>query len=151
MSDICKDLRKIWSRLFDHKAFLNGETDFILKEFELKRGDQEVDSLFRTLENIAEIKDSQIDQLKEANVRLWETNQNLREAVNLTKKLNELEDLYKQNSLVEEEQNKRKLLWDKFMDEITSEYSKVNREFEEQEIETLKFYEDLKKKLVIQT
>lgn len=53
----------MFSRLFDHRPFLHGEIEFFKKEFEEKRGDREVEQLFRSLELITEIKEGQIEKI----------------------------------------------------------------------------------------
>ncbi|XP_071531280.1 biogenesis of lysosome-related organelles complex 1 subunit 5 isoform X2 [Panulirus ornatus] len=57
------DVNEVFSRLFDHRPFLRGEIEFFRKEFEEKRGDREVEQLFRSLELITEIKEGQIEKI----------------------------------------------------------------------------------------
>ncbi|XP_066942189.1 biogenesis of lysosome-related organelles complex 1 subunit 5 isoform X2 [Macrobrachium rosenbergii] len=56
-------VNEVFSRLFDHRPFLRGEIDYFKKEFEEKRGDREVEQLFRSLELITEIKEGQIEKI----------------------------------------------------------------------------------------
>lgn len=56
-------MNEVFSRLFDHRPFLRGEIDYFKKEFEEKRGDREVEQLFRSLELITEIKEGQIEKI----------------------------------------------------------------------------------------
>ncbi|CAH1639570.1 unnamed protein product [Spodoptera littoralis] len=35
MTELSREIGEIWSRLFDHRPFLNGEIKFMLKEFEV--------------------------------------------------------------------------------------------------------------------
>ncbi|XP_050722797.1 biogenesis of lysosome-related organelles complex 1 subunit 5-like isoform X2 [Eriocheir sinensis] len=57
------DVNEVFSRLFDHRPFLKGEIEFFKKEFEEKRGDREVEQLFRSLELITEIKEGQVEKI----------------------------------------------------------------------------------------
>ncbi|KAF7286990.1 biogenesis of lysosome-related organelles complex 1 subunit 5 [Rhynchophorus ferrugineus] len=149
MSDVFKDISNIWDRLFDHKGFLSGEINFTLKEFEEKRGDNEVDNLFKTIENLTDIKDTHINQLKDnVNESVIESNRQLSEALQVCNNLSKLQDESNQNKLLDENINKRKLALDKFIDDITTEYSQINTEHEKQEANLRKVYEELEKKLI---
>ncbi|XP_071531278.1 biogenesis of lysosome-related organelles complex 1 subunit 5 isoform X1 [Panulirus ornatus] len=63
MATAASDVNEVFSRLFDHRPFLRGEIEFFRKEFEEKRGDREVEQLFRSLELITEIKEGQIEKI----------------------------------------------------------------------------------------
>lgn len=63
---VAADVHEIFSRLFDHRPFLKGEIAFFKKEFEEKRGDREVEQLFRALELTTEIKQAQVEKVVEA-------------------------------------------------------------------------------------
>jgi len=49
--------------LFNHRPFLKGEVTHFVKEFEKKRGDQEVQNLFETLEVTTELQSGQVEKL----------------------------------------------------------------------------------------
>lgn len=149
MTDIVKDVGKIWNRLFDHKAFLNGEISFMLREFEQKRNDREVDNLFRTIEDITDIKDTEIDRFKQTANHVENLNENLEKALDICINISELEEIYKQDTTLEDSRAKRKEIWKKFMDGITSKYSDINTNFEAKEEELVKFYEEIENKLLI--
>ncbi|XP_050519430.1 biogenesis of lysosome-related organelles complex 1 subunit 5 isoform X2 [Diabrotica virgifera virgifera] len=149
MSEVVKDVGKIWDRLFDHRPFLNGEISLILQAFEQRRKDKEVDNLFKAIEEITEIKDTEIEKLKQAEKLTDKINDNLEEALRICDKFSELEETYKQSTPLEQSRNKRKLDWDKFMGGITTKYSEINSQFETREEELKKFYEDIEKKLLI--
>ena len=53
----------LYNRLFNHRPFLKGEVTHFVKEFETKRGDQEVQNLFETLEVSTELQSGQVDKL----------------------------------------------------------------------------------------
>ncbi|KAK3871021.1 hypothetical protein Pcinc_023817 [Petrolisthes cinctipes] len=63
MAAAASDVNEVFSRLFDHRPFLRGEIEYFKKEFEVKRGDREVEQLFRSLELITEIKEGQIEKI----------------------------------------------------------------------------------------
>lgn len=105
------DISKVWDRLFEQKGFLNGEINFFLREFEViiqgthhwnaniwnnfqeKRGDTEIDNLFKSIEVITDIKDTQINRLIESgNEKAVVANQQLSEALKLYKDFVELEE-----------------------------------------------------------
>jgi len=62
---IVSDLHEIFTRLFDHRPFLKEEIAKFKTEFEEKRGDQEVNQLFRALEITSEIKEVQVEKVAE--------------------------------------------------------------------------------------
>lgn len=148
MSDIRKDISKVWDRLFDQKGFLNGEINFFLREFEEKRGDTEIDNLFKSIEIITDIKDTQINRLIESgNEKAVVANQQLSEALKLCNDFVELEERSSQNLVLQLNQEKRKDNWEKVMAEITSEYTKINSEFEEKENQLVEEYKVMESKL----
>ncbi|GFU17000.1 uncharacterized protein TNCV_721911 [Trichonephila clavipes] len=59
---VLKDIGDVQSRLFDHRPFVQGETKFILREFEEKRKEREVQQMFEMLEMVTEIKETQIEK-----------------------------------------------------------------------------------------
>ncbi|XP_018008770.2 biogenesis of lysosome-related organelles complex 1 subunit 5 [Hyalella azteca] len=63
---ITSEVEEVFSRLFDHRPFLKGEISFFKREFEEKRGDREVEELFRALELTTEIKQAQVEKVVEA-------------------------------------------------------------------------------------
>ena len=56
----------LYERLFNHRPFLKGESTRFVKEFENKRGDREVENLFKALEVITELQSSKVSKLKES-------------------------------------------------------------------------------------
>ncbi|CAG9759536.1 unnamed protein product [Ceutorhynchus assimilis] len=148
MCQITKDVSKVWDRIFKQSGFINGEINFTLKEFETKRSDSEVDNLFKSIENITDIKDTQINSLSEiVNEKVVDTNQYLNEALKLCREFGDLEKTFLQQTVSGGNNDRRKDLWEKIMDEITSEFSKVNSDFERKEIEAVQYYKELGKKL----
>ena len=54
----------MYERLFNHRPFLQGEIKHFVKEFEEKRGDREVENVFKILEKVTELKGGEIDKVK---------------------------------------------------------------------------------------
>lgn len=121
----------------------------MLREFEQKRNDREVDNLFRTIEDITDIKDTEIDRFKQTANHVENLNENLEKALDICINISELEEIYKQDTTLEDSRAKRKEIWKKFMDGITSKYSDINTNFEAKEEELVKFYEEIENKLLI--
>ncbi|KAG5885813.1 hypothetical protein JTB14_001420 [Gonioctena quinquepunctata] len=149
MSGVVRDVGKVWDRLFDHKGFLSGEIAFMLREFEQKREDKEVDTLFRVIENLTEIKDTGVDRLQQIEERVEKVNEDLRRALSVCSEFSDLENRIKQDTTIEDKRLERKIIWEEFMDGITSTYSEINSNSEAKEEELTKLFEDIEKKLLI--
>lgn len=54
---------ELYSRLANHRPFLQGEIRHFLREFETKRGDREVENIFGVLERVSELRDIGLPQL----------------------------------------------------------------------------------------
>ena len=54
----------LYERLFNHRPFLKGEIKNFVKEFEEKRGDRDVESVFKVLETVTELNGGEIDKVK---------------------------------------------------------------------------------------
>lgn len=117
--------------------------------FQQKRKDTEVDNLFKAIEVITEIKDTEIDRLKQAAIQIDKINESLEIAVQLSDNFTKLEEKYKHDNTLEDLRSKRKIVWDKFMDDITSKYSEINTNYETKEEELSKVYEDIERKILI--
>ncbi len=57
------DLFDLHGRLFNHRPFLQGEIRRHEREFESRRGDREVEAVFRSLEVVTELRDGEVDRL----------------------------------------------------------------------------------------
>ncbi|XP_077296220.1 biogenesis of lysosome-related organelles complex 1 subunit 5 isoform X2 [Arctopsyche grandis] len=147
-----RDCGELWSRLFDHRPFINGELKFMLREFENKRSDREVENLFSIIENATEIKDNQVERLKE----LSETNiPKLTDALN--KALEETEAIFKveqdklKDNTLEKNREERKKQWNVFIESMSEKYTRIDNAFEQKEEELNDFYTDLEHKLNVTT
>ncbi|CAK1544555.1 unnamed protein product [Leptosia nina] len=138
MTELSREIGEIWSRLFDHRPFLNGEIKFMLKEFEEKRGDREVENLFSILEDITEIKDTQVDKISRISTTgLPVLKEKLQQALDLTeiidKDYKEIEKESEKKRL--ENKEKRKEEWDQFIDDMNFRCKRIDNTFEEKEEE----------------
>ncbi|XP_018334841.1 biogenesis of lysosome-related organelles complex 1 subunit 5 [Agrilus planipennis] len=150
MTDICKDANSIWSRLFDHKAFLNGEVQFFIREFERKRNDWEVEQLFTVLEKVTDIKVTQIDRFKQSvNLSFPQINIGLSKVSNLSDNIILAEEKYKTDTTLEQAREQRKLEWQQFVDNMSHACNNIDTTFEQKEKELEEFYTDLEEKLQV--
>ncbi|KAJ0182673.1 hypothetical protein K1T71_002042 [Dendrolimus kikuchii] len=151
MTELSREIAEVWSRLFDHRPFLNGEIKFMLKEFEEKRGDREVENLFAILEKLTEIKDNQVDKIKRSIETLPVLNEKLEQALKLCE---EVETDYLEVQKVNEQKRaanreKRQKEWDQFIDDMNFKCQRIDNAFEEKEEELRDLYADLNHKLNI--
>jgi len=148
VSDIVKAVNTIWLRLFDHRSFLNGEIQFFLKEFEQKRDDKEVESLFSTVEKISDIKDTKVGKLQEIFSETFpQIQSDLLASLDLCKTIIDLENSAKANTELEQSRERRRAEWETFIDDIAFDQKRIDNTFEEKEEELLEFYKDLERKL----
>ncbi|XP_045481569.1 biogenesis of lysosome-related organelles complex 1 subunit 5 [Harmonia axyridis] len=147
-SIITRDVGNIWKRLFDHTHFLNGEISYILNEFELKREDTEVTTLFSIVESITDLRDTGVNKLSKAlDDNLDELNQKLTHSLSLSQKVLDLETKYKEDTTIEDCKKERKVVWELFMDDITEKYSEINSTFDQKEAELRNHYISLAKQI----
>ncbi|XP_053615811.1 biogenesis of lysosome-related organelles complex 1 subunit 5 isoform X2 [Plodia interpunctella] len=152
MTELSREIGEVWSRLFDHRPFLNGEIKFILKEFEEKRGDREVENLFSILETLTETKDNQADKIKKSGEpALPLLSEKLEQALHLCEEVEkEYIDIQKRSEQKRlENQEKRQKEWDQFIDDMNFKCKRIDNAFEEKEEELRDLYADLNHKLNI--
>ncbi|XP_028155872.1 biogenesis of lysosome-related organelles complex 1 subunit 5-like isoform X2 [Ostrinia furnacalis] len=152
MTELSREVGEVWSRLFDHRPFLNGEIKFMVKEFEEKRGDREVENLFSILEKLTEIKDNQVEKIsKIAEHSLPVLNEKLEQALqlcdNIEKEYLEVHKDCEQRRIQKRE--KRQKEWDQFIDDMNFKCKRIDNAFEEKEEELRDLYADLNHKLNI--
>ncbi|CAH0724681.1 unnamed protein product, partial [Brenthis ino] len=147
MTELSREISQVWSRLFDHRPFLNGEIKFMLKEFEEKRGDREVENLFAILENLTDIKDTQVEKIiKSSNTALPVLGEKLNQALKLSEEIEkeylEVQKAYKQK--VAENRERRQKDWDQFIDDMNFRCQRIDNTFEEKEEELRDFIDNQK-------
>ncbi|XP_063394973.1 biogenesis of lysosome-related organelles complex 1 subunit 5 isoform X1 [Cydia fagiglandana] len=152
MTELSREIGEVWARLFDHRPFLNGEIKFMLKEFEEKRGDREVENLFFILEKVTDIKDSQVDKIKKGSeAALPVLSEKLNQALQLCEGV-ETDYLEVQKTCEQkraENREKRQKEWDQFIDDMNFKCQRIDNAFEEKEEELRDLYADLNHKLNI--
>ncbi|XP_045779118.1 biogenesis of lysosome-related organelles complex 1 subunit 5 [Maniola jurtina] len=152
MTELSREIGEVWSRLFDHRPFLSGEIKFMLKEFEEKRGDREVENLFAILENLTEIKDTQVEKISKSSVAALpvlaeKLDQALKLSDEIEKDYLELQKFTKKKKA--ENFEKRQKEWDQFIDDMNFKCQRIDNTFEEKEEELRDLYADLNHKLNI--
>lgn len=124
----------------------------MLKEFEEKRGDREVENLFAILEKFAEIKDIELVTIKKTGeAGLPVLKEKLDQAINLFEKVEAdyLETRKNNQTKREENKAKRQKEWDQFIDDMNFKCQRIDNAFEEKEEELRDLYADLNHKLNI--
>ena len=125
---VVRDVAGVYSRLFDHRAVLQSECKFVIREFEGKRNDRE------TL------------KLTEASIKVNDMQKRIPECIELAERLNEVQDQLKDarqrchDILEKEEQDllrtrreeikeQSKKQWDEFLKEMEKEEEKIEKDF----------------------
>lgn len=124
----------------------------MLKEFEEKRGDREVENLFSILEKLTDIKDSQAEKIiKTGETGLPVLKEKLEQALQLSAEVEkdylDSRQIYEQRR--QELKEKRQKEWDQFIDDMNFKCQRIDNTFEEKEEELRDLYADLNHKLNI--
>ncbi|CAL8073526.1 unnamed protein product [Orchesella dallaii] len=147
---ILKDIREIYSSIFDHKPVVHREVDFFLKEFEESRGDREVDRLFKILERVTELKDSEITKAKSlADIHIPKLSAELQVAESiadtlLDKRLKAEKDISLE---LERKRQERSVEWDTFVHDMTNKCIRIDNTFKEKEDAVRVLYKKAEEKL----
>ncbi|KAK0088776.1 hypothetical protein PV325_010716 [Microctonus aethiopoides] len=150
MASVTKDIGEIWSRLFDHRPFIQGEVSYFVREFEEKRGDREVERLFKILEYSTELEQSQIDraeQLGDCHLPSLKANSDV--ALSMCERIIQRENKFKSDDKLAENRELRKKEWKRFINDMSDKCHKVDETFNKKEEELKEFYIDLERKLHI--
>ncbi|XP_011345555.1 biogenesis of lysosome-related organelles complex 1 subunit 5 isoform X2 [Ooceraea biroi] len=155
MASIIKDTGEVWSRLFDHRPFVQGEITFFLREFEEKRADKEkrvdreVERLFKILEYTTELKDEldRTEQLGDCHLPSLKANADV--ALSMCNRVLQREENFDSDSVLSKNRSLRRKEWERFINDISDKCQKVDQTFQEKETEIREFYVDLEKKLHI--
>lgn len=150
MASIIKDTGEIWTRLFDHRPFVQGEITFFLREFQEKRADREVEHLFKILEYATELKESQLDRIEQlGDCHLPSLKANVDVALSMCNNVLQREENFDTDNVLSENRLMRKREWENFVNDMNDKCKKVDQTFQEKENEIQEFYVDLEKKLHI--
>ncbi|XP_012235867.1 biogenesis of lysosome-related organelles complex 1 subunit 5 [Linepithema humile] len=152
MASIIKDTGEIWSRLFDHRPFVQGEITFFLREFQEKRADREVERLFKILEYTTELKESQLDRTEQlGDCHLPSLKANVDVALSMCNRVLQREENFVSDNALRQNRLIRKVEWEKFINDMSDKCQEVDQTFQQKENEIQDFYIDLEKKLHITT
>ncbi|XP_043287830.1 biogenesis of lysosome-related organelles complex 1 subunit 5 isoform X1 [Venturia canescens] len=166
MATVIKDIGEIWSRLFDHRPFVHGEITYFLRELEKnrvfnksnekfefpkeRRGDREVERLFKILEYSTELSQSQLDRAEQlGDCHLPSLKANADVALSMCERILDREEQFYNDTKIQENRERRKVEWQCFINDMSDKCEKVDRTFQEKEEELKEFYIDLEKKLHI--
>ncbi|XP_057329437.1 biogenesis of lysosome-related organelles complex 1 subunit 5 [Microplitis mediator] len=150
MASVIKDIGEIWSRLFDHRPFIQGELSYFVREFEERRGDREVERLFKILEYSTELEQNQIDRAEQlGDCHLPSLKANTDVALTMCERIIQRENKFNSDNKLAENRELRKEEWKKFINDMSDKCRKVDATFNEKEEELKNFYADLEKKLHI--
>ncbi|KAF7993361.1 hypothetical protein HCN44_007864 [Aphidius gifuensis] len=148
MAAVIKDTGVIWSRLFDHRPFVHGEISYFVREFEEKRGDREVERLFKILEYSSELDQSQIDRAEQlGDCYLPSLKANTDVALSMCERILERENKFDSDIELADKRETRKKQWEQFMNHMSEKCRQVDETFTEKEEKLTEFYIDLEKKL----
>ncbi|XP_013775669.1 biogenesis of lysosome-related organelles complex 1 subunit 5-like isoform X2 [Limulus polyphemus] len=151
IDNVVKDIGEIYARLFDHRPFVQGEINFFLKEFEEKRNDREIEQLFEILENVTEIRETQLDKAqRQGDTNLCNLTGNLEVALRMCSKIVEREEeTSDREELLTYWREKRRKEWEAFLKDIQDKNNQVDHAFVEKENELRKYYRELEEKMHI--
>jgi len=140
---IVTDITRIHSSIFDHKPQLRTEIELFVKEFEEKRKETEVDHLFRVLERVTELKDTEIPRTSSlADIHLPKLLGELQVSESISEKLiyklQASEPKYKEK--LEASREERTKEWDSFVHDMTTKCIKIDSIYKDKGEEVKKLY-----------
>ncbi|XP_066587557.1 biogenesis of lysosome-related organelles complex 1 subunit 5 isoform X2 [Prorops nasuta] len=152
MATVIKDIGEIWTRLFDHRPFIQGEITFFLREFEEKRADREVERLFKILEYTTELKQNQLNRTEQlGDCHLPSLKANVDVALSMCERVLQQEESFNSDKALQKHRTTRKYEWESFINDMSEKCQKVDQTFQEKIDEIKEFYIDLEKKLHIES
>ncbi|KAH8310261.1 hypothetical protein KR044_000291, partial [Drosophila immigrans] len=145
------ELYKVPHRILDHRVFVNGEIEAFLDNFEVRRNDSEVETLFQVTETVGSLKYDLSDRC----IALG--NQNLSqlsaEVNTLLASVEALLEKAKKERVPSEKlqaaRRAREQRKEEFLNNLQHGYQRIDNSFEEKEEEIAELYSDLQLKLNI--
>ncbi|XP_037947993.1 biogenesis of lysosome-related organelles complex 1 subunit 5-like [Teleopsis dalmanni] len=138
-------------RILDHRVFVNGEIENFLNNFEIKRNDIEVETLFKLTETVGELKYDLSDRcisLGTANLNQISTDiKDLLSGVELFLKSTNIEK--PPGDFLAESRKQRQQIKDNFCNDLKHGFTRIDNSFEQKEEEIAELYSDLQLKLNI--
>jgi len=147
INKVCQDTNDIYSRLFDHRPFLNGEIHSFLREFEDKKGNRDIEALLKCHQKLTELNDT----LSHFPENFKDTVKNFQEQVAETTVRVQticIPKVIEDNKLAESKEI-RQNKWQVFLDQNTSKLWEVENLAKEKELEYRQHYAELEEKLKI--
>ncbi|KAI4494968.1 hypothetical protein M0804_001169 [Polistes exclamans] len=144
------DTGEIWSRLFEHRPFIQGEVNFFLREFQEKRNDREVERLFKILEYSTELDQNQLPRAEQlGDCHLPSLKANIDVALSMCERVLQRQEEFNSDLALQHNREIRKAEWEKFINDMSDKCQKVDKAFQDKENEIKEYYIDLEKKLHI--
>jgi len=140
-----EDAQEIYSRLFNHRPFVQGELKHFVREFERKRGDREVEALLDCQLRVSELRDLGLPGLLSA-CRASNTPSilaNTQVAESLLGRIQEQADTGEAEKTLVSSREAREKEWVGFLQEAEARCKKIDQSFREQEEAIRKKYQDL--------
>lgn len=140
-----EDIQEVYSRLFNHRPFLQGEVKHFVREFEEKRGDREVENIFSCLERVSELRDLGLPQLLSSSNSNSSTSlvANLQVAESMLGRILEQGETGEVEKTLVASREAREKEWTNFLQEVQIRCKKIDQSFKEQEDSIRKKYQDL--------
>ncbi|XP_022804292.1 biogenesis of lysosome-related organelles complex 1 subunit 5-like [Stylophora pistillata] len=123
-----RDVCGVYSRLFDHRAILQNECKYVIREFEGKRNDRDLSRLTEASQRADEIQ-SKIPECIQLADLLNDVQDQLKDARQRCHNILEREDQDPTNMRRDEIKEKSKKQWDVFLKEMDKEEEGIEKEF----------------------
>lgn len=127
---VLKDVCGIYSRLFDHRAVLQSESKFMVKEFESKRNDREIPKLKELAYRVNKIQQKVPDciQLGERLQILLDGVKNARHSCHDIVLREEIDEQSAKRDTLLQQTNKD---WEDFVQEMEKQSERIDKEYDE--------------------
>lgn len=125
---IVRDVSGVYSRLFDHRAVLQSECKFVIREFESKRNDREALRLAEASSKVSEIQE-RIPQCIELAEQLNDVQNQMKDARQRCHNILEKEEQDLNRTRREKIKEQSKKQWDDFLKEMGKEEEKIEKDF----------------------
>lgn len=148
ISRACQDVGDIHNRLFDHRPFLNGELQSFIREFEVKKGIRDVESLLKAGETLTEL-GSSLDSLQGQHSSILSSfGKSVEEATAAVEALCHQQPPEVDQGLLERRE-RRQRVWQAFLEKNTAQLLAVDNLTRHKELEYRQHYAQLEQKLNI--
>lgn len=125
---VVRDIAGVYSRLFDHRAVLQSECKYMIREFEGKRNDREASKLAEAISKVSEIQE-RIPESMELAEQLNDVQDQLKDARQRCHNILEREEQDVNRIRREEIKEQSKKKWDEFLKEMDKEEEKIEKDF----------------------